>query len=234
MNQNQRANHPDIHAYIDGELTGEERVAFEQALQQDKVLQDEVCELRKIKQQMLEHYQRIPIPKRRQPESKSFSARWAVAASFVAAFGLGILASSEGLVSPQSSSNPMLTAANSPQKLLLHIDSNQPAKTQAVLQKASALLSVQSKQVGAPKMQIEIVANDHGIELFGEGNPSREAIVSLLSQYDNLKLIACQRALKRRADEGKPLTMIKGVETDKPALDEIVNKMQKGWGYYKF
>lgn len=234
MNHSQRAAHPDIHAYIDGELTGVERAEFERGLQQDKKLQDEVCELRKIKQQMLEHYQKIPVPKIPKPQSRPFNSSWAVAASFVAAFGLGFFASPDSLLSSPYESNSLSVAQNSTQKLLLHIDSNQPERTQALLQKTSALLQAQSTDSRMPKMQIEIVANDHGIELFEEGNPSREAIVQLLAQYDNLKLIACQKALKRRADEGKPLAMIKGVQTNTTAIDEIVNKMQKGWGYYKF
>lgn len=234
MNHSQRAAHPDIHAYIDGELTGVERAEFERILQQDKALQDEVCELRKIKQQMLEHYQKVPVPKIPKSPSRSFNSSWAIAASFVAAFGLGFFASPDSLLGPSHESKVLSIAQNAPQKLLLHIDSNRPDRTQALLQKTSALLQAQSTDSGMPKMQIEIVANDHGIELFEEGNPSREAIVQLLAQYDNLKLIACQKALKRRADEGKPLAMIKGVQTNTTAIDEIVNKMQKGWGYYKF
>ncbi|MBD3610947.1 MAG: zf-HC2 domain-containing protein, partial [Hydrogenovibrio crunogenus] len=34
MNHSERAAHPDIHAYIDGELTGAERAEFERGLQQ--------------------------------------------------------------------------------------------------------------------------------------------------------------------------------------------------------
>lgn len=234
MKQSQRVYHSDIHAYVDGELANEKRAVFEQSLQQDKSLQDDVCELRKIKQQMLEHYQKISVPKIPKPQAQLFNTRWAVAASFVAAFGLGFFVSSDSLLSSSYESSALVAAQNSTQKLLLHIDSNKPEKTHALLQKASALLQTQSHQSGMPKMEIEIVANDHGVELFEEGNPSREAIVKLLAQYDNLKLIACQKALKRRADEGKPLTMIEGVQTNTTAIDEIVNKMQKGWGYYKF
>jgi len=234
MKQSQRVYHSDIHAYVDGELANEKRAVFEQSLQQDKSLQDDVCELRKIKQQMLEHYQKISVPKIPKPQAQPFNTRWAVAASFVAAFGLGFFVSSDSLLSSSYESSALVAAQNSTQKLLLHIDSNKPEKTHALLQKASALLQTQSHQSGMPKMEIEIVANDHGVELFEEGNPSREAIVKLLAQYDNLKLIACQKALKRRADEGKPLTMIEGVQTNTTAIDEIVNKMQKGWGYYKF
>jgi intracellular sulfur oxidation DsrE/DsrF family protein len=119
-------------------------------------------------------------------------------------------------------------------RILLHIDSNQPEKTQALLQKASTLLAENKAQEGVPPMQIEIVANDHGIELFEQDNQSREAIISLLAQYDNLKLIACQRALERRAAKGEPAKLIDGVESDKTAIDEIVNRMQTGWKYYKF
>ncbi len=225
----------EIHAYLDGELSLQERQRFEEALKLDPALRHEVCELRKIKQQMLEHYQKVPVPPRptfeRQGSNRSY---WAAAASVALVVALGVFALPYSPADSGMQGVSVVQNEATDSRILLHIDSNQPEKTQALLQKASTLLAENKAQEGVPPMQIEIVANDHGIELFEQDNQSREAIISLLAQYDNLKLIACQRALERRAAKGEPAKLIDGVESDKTAIDEIVNRMQTGWKYYKF
>lgn len=222
----------DIHAYIDGELSEQEQAEFEQRLMKDNKLKTEVCELRKIKQQMLEHYQRVEIP----PLSKNlptFSYRsWGWVATIMLSVGLGF-SISQGMGGFSGSKTPVQIAqTSSPNKVVLHIDSNQPNRMQALLQKASHMLHQTQSQV-AP-VEIEIVANYDGIELFEQGNPSREEIIALLAQYDNLKLVACQRALERHAMNGHPVHLIEHVESDKAAIDVIIDKMQQGWHYYKF
>ncbi|AZR81001.1 zf-HC2 domain-containing protein [Thiomicrospira sp. S5] len=225
----------EIHAYLDGELSLQERQRFEEALKLDPALRHEVCELRKIKQQMLEHYQKVPVPPRPTFECQgSNRTYWAAAASVALVVALGVFALPYSPADSGMQGVSVVQNEATDSRILLHIDSNQPEKTQALLQKASTLLAENKAQEGVPPMQIEIVANDHGIELFEQDNQSREAIISLLAQYDNLKLIACQRALERRAAKGEPAKLIDGVESDKTAIDEIVNRMQTGWKYYKF
>jgi intracellular sulfur oxidation DsrE/DsrF family protein len=227
----------DIHAYLDGELSLQERQRFEEALKLDPALRHEVCELRKIKQQMLEHYQKVSVPPRPTFQNQgSKRAYWAAAASVVLVVALGMFALPYTYTPADSGMQGVSVVQNeaTDSRILLHIDSNQPEKTQALLRKASTLLAENKVQDGVPPMQIEIVANDQGIELFEQDNQSREAIIGLLAQYDNLKLIACQRALERRKAKGEPAKLIDGVESDKTAIDEIVNRMQKGWKYYKF
>ena len=148
------------------------------------------------------------------------------------AVGLGVVMANR-LNHYQVQQNQYVTATNSnPKKVLLHIDSNQPERTQAVLKQAKKLLS-EKKNKGEP-IQVGIVANHDGIEMFEQNNPSKAEIMALLLQYNNLKLLACQRALDRRAQNGQPVALIDNVVTNKIAVDTIVEKMQKGWGYQKF
>lgn len=222
----------DIHAYIDGELSSQEKLEFEELIKQDPELKAEVCDLRKIKQQVLTHYQQTPVPPLHRTQ-KPKTAYWGVAASLVMAVGVGFF-TAYGLNIGQS--NPtdsyVVAAQQQPNKVLLHIDSNQSDRTAAVLQKAKKLL--EENQNAAQPVQVEIVANHDGIDMFEKGNPSKTEIMALLMQYNNLKLVACQRALERRATSGHPVALIDQVETDKIAVDDIVQKMQQGWGYQKF
>lgn len=222
----------DIHAYIDGELSTQEKLEFESLLKRDPALKDEVCDLRKIKQQLLTHYQQTPVPPMHK-EQKSRNAYWGIAASLMIAVGVGFFAA-YGLNIGQSifTENYVMAVKEQPNKVLLHIDSNQADRTEAVLHKAKNLL--EESQGNAEPVQVEIVANHDGIDMFEKNNPSKTEIMALLMQYNNLKLVACQRALERRTKSGQPVALIEHVETDKIAVDNIVQKMQSGWGYQKF
>jgi intracellular sulfur oxidation DsrE/DsrF family protein len=225
-----------LHAYIDGDLSSKEKNAFEKAMRQDDELKEEVCELRKIKQQVLEHYQKIdipPMPELNVQTSKGWGSRWAVAASLTLAFGLGFVASHQTGELQAGNVTSSLVADNfAPKKVILHIDSDKPARVQALLQTANQLLEKTSGTASKP--QVEIVANDHGIDLFDQTSKNRAEIIEMLKKYDNLKLLACKRALERRADSGHPIKLISNVESDRTAVDEIVDKMQHGWSYHKF
>lgn len=234
-------NRQNLHAYIDGNLPEMEKQTFEKAMQVDDSLKDEVCELRKIKQQILEQYQHVevpPMPDIGSARSNKWPSYWATAAGLAMAFGLGFMVSQQagkglGEINPDMVAENMAVAA-APKKVILHIDSDQPQRVQALLQTANHLLQKTSVNQTVP--QVEIVANDHGIDMFNEdgSNKNRAEIIEMLKKYNNLKLIACKRALERRAQGGHPVKLIANVESDQPALDEIVKKMQQGWRYYKF
>lgn len=242
MNAREKFTVQNLHAYIDGDLSSQEKNAFEKAMYQDEALKDEVCEIRKIKQQVLEHYQQIeipPLPELDVTSRRSWGANWATAASFVLAFGLGfVLSDQTSGVNMSSNVSPSLVADNiavaAPEKVVLHISSDNPNQVQALLKTANELLEKTSETTSSLKPQVEIVANDHGIDLFDQKNQNRAEIIEMLKKYDNLKLLACKRALERRAESGHPVKLISNVESDRTAVDEIVDKMQQGWRYYKF
>ncbi|WP_024852107.1 hypothetical protein [Hydrogenovibrio kuenenii] len=229
-----------LHAYIDGDLSSQEKNAFEKAMRLDDELKDEVCELRKVKQQILEHYQKVdipPMPKLDVDTSKGWGSRMAIAASLTLAFGLGFVVSNQEGQGQAFNTPSNLVAENiAPQKVILHIDSDKPARVQALLHTANELLEKTSVTTADSKQlpQVEIVANDHGIDLFDKTSKNRAEIIAMLKKYDNLKLLACKRALERRAEAGHPVKLISNVESDRTAVGEIVNKMQQGWRYYKF
>ena len=99
---------------------------------------------------------------------------------------------------------------------------------------ATKLLAQSQQAPDFVPQTVEIITNDQGVEFFAEENPHREQILALLSQYDNLKLIACRRAIERRQKHGKSIHLLSAVSTDRPAVDIMVEKMQQGWGYKKF
>ena len=56
----------DLHAYVDGELAGEERVMVGKAIRASEELSDQVCALQALKQLFRLAYSTAPIPRETQ------------------------------------------------------------------------------------------------------------------------------------------------------------------------
>lgn len=219
-------NHYDLHSYIDDELSPEEKKQFEKAIKHNTDLQQSVCELRKLKQQTVDFYQKIDIPPMKKTPVYNKTPLLSIAASLVLAVGLGFMLANLNILN----TNPISAPEIASHKIVLHIDSNEKTQTKALLQKASQLLAGKN----GSEFEVEIITNDHGIKMFEKSGASRDEIITLLSKYNNLKLIACQRALSRREAAGNPVELLPAVQADQPAIDVIINKIQHGWSYYKF
>jgi len=218
-----------INAYIDGELSPEQHLNFQKELQHNSELNQLVCEARKIKQQVQEAYMQTevpPMPKAVINKTHNFTFYSKVASFSAILLTIGFI---WGQFNPIKQTLPQQKIALANQnQILMHIDTNNPLRVKRLLKQVTFILS------NEPGKKVEIVANSKGIELFDQkNNPYKKKILNLLSQYGNLKLLACQRALARRATAGNPIHTIKHVETDRPALDEIVKKIREGWQYQK-
>lgn len=229
---NQPITDNEMSAYIDGELSPQDRLSFQKRLQQDPKLNHDICELRKVKQQIQEQYSNIDIPPMPKLEeshtgNRMFFAKVASFSAILITFGF-IWGHLQTFNTPPLPQKIALVTQNQ-NKILMHIDSDNPKRVNALLKQVSYILK------NDPHKKVEVVANAKGIELFDQNknNPYKAQLQKFLSQYGNLKLLACQRALARRALAGKPIHVMNNVETDRPALDEIVKKIKQGWQYQK-
>ena len=117
-------------------------------------------------------------------------------------------------------------------KVLLHVSSSDLNKLDFLLTRTEGLLN-DSRNNNHP-LNIEIIANSKGIDLFRTAaSPYTDRIKKLQQQYSNLQFIACKNTIQRLKNNGQNVQMIKGVKEDKPALDTIINRMDKGWTYVK-
>ncbi|MBE0493765.1 MAG: hypothetical protein IBX48_05430 [Thiomicrospira sp.] len=218
-----------IHAYMDGEMSPHEIAEFEQKLATNPTLKAELCELTHNKRQVHQHYSRISPPKLNLPRLKSATQFSRIAASIL----LGALLGSASLYSYQTL-NPLeikvaINDAATPvaTNFVVHLDTNQPDKLAATLEKARYLLDTR------PDAQVEIIANHEGIQLFDASLATSNQVMQLLSQYDNLHLMACQRTVERLEKQGEAFHLLHKVRADSPAVDEVVAKMKQGWTYIK-
>lgn len=225
-------NHPftlyQIHAYIDGELSADEAVAFEQKLAANPALKAELCELTHNKRQLHQYYTRITPPKQNLPKLKSLQSFSRMAASIILGAFLGSASLySYQIITHQGAAPSFVQSHSADSNFVVHLDTNQPDKLAATLEKARYLLDSQ------PSANVQIVTNHEGIQLFDASQASSQQIMQLLTQYDNLHLMACQRTVERLKKQGEKFELLQKVRADSPAVDEVVAKMKQGWTYIK-
>ena len=88
-----------------------------------------------------------------------------------------------------------------PNRVMLHLDSAAPDKMLAVLDQAERLLNEAEKQGRA--MQLEVIANSHGLDLLRAGvSPYAERMAHLKRRHANLQWVACGQSVARFTKRG--------------------------------
>ena len=219
----------DVHAYLDGELSSLETQLFEKELAKNPELAAELNQLRANKQKIVNFYRQVTPPpptflEKRVPVMRGQKT------SLVASLLLGVIIGLGGFmfIEQLNARNNIEQIAQVPShNFVVHLDSKDPVKMQKTLLETQYLLS------SHPAAEVEIVANYQGIQLFDARSESSEDIKKMLSQYNNLRLVACQNALERAKTEGREIQLMQGVKSDTAAIDEVVDKMKQGWAYIK-
>ncbi|WP_319557838.1 hypothetical protein [Thiomicrorhabdus sp.] len=221
-----------IHAYVDGQLSREECLEVEMAMQHDPELEQHICQLRGLKSKLKEVYNDIPLPKNAplKTEKSKFSAfSGSMAASIILGMFLGAGALQLYLHGWQGSANVLQEQQQvASSKYIIHLDSDDPKKELLALSEAQKLLSG-----GGPEVQVDMISNYRGVNLFEVNNPNRSELEALLNQYPNLTLYACHRAIQRALDRGEKIKMLPQVVQDKPGIDTLAERLIEGWRYIK-
>ncbi len=218
-----------IHAYLDGQLSREESLEIEHAMQLDEQLREEISQISALKAQLKDAYADLPIPERKLQKQESTMA-WNIPKSAVASLVLGVILGAGLLnITVQDLGNQdaalQQTAA---QKYIIHLDSNAPDKFELALAEIETLLAT-----GGPHMKVDLISNFEGVQAFNVNNPKRQQLEDLLARYDNLTLFACKRALERAKERGEDLQLLPQVHYDEPAIDAVAKRLTTGWKYVK-
>lgn len=231
----------DLNAFIDDELDFEEKERVFEQLQQDDELNQEAHELRQLRALMRHAYRSPPEPAKRDPKQNRRSRGLfnSLAAGLLVAVGIlggwyGNQKFSEYNVQFASLTNQgqIHAAAQQQGNLLLHISSNDPAKMEAALNYAEQLLAEKRQKNSA--FQLEVVANDGGVELLRrDTSPFPKRIEQLLTEYDNVSFLACANALRKLRARGVKVELLPGTRSDHTAIGEIVKRIEGGWNYLK-
>lgn len=230
-----------LNAYIDGELTNDERLVFLQQLEQDAELKAEACALHTLKEMVRGSYREVKPRSHghRGPCARS-GLRQALAAGLLLTCGLvcGWLANDRfhrplgvdrlaGL--PHGYRPVAVTRQVDPDKLVLHVDTNDRAVFGRALEMAEALLAHNPR-----RRNVEIVVHSGGLDMLrADVTPYSDRINRLAQQHANMAFIACGNTVARYQREGKTVVLVPEAKLVSSAVGEIVERLQQGWVYIK-
>ncbi|MDP2057179.1 MAG: hypothetical protein Q8K35_05405, partial [Thiobacillus sp.] len=107
-----------------------------------------------------------------------------------------------------------------------------PERMQAALDQAEQLLDEAERQGRA--MQLEIVANSHGINLLRAGvSPYAARMARMTQRHANLHWVACSQTIARFTGEGQQVELLPTARVAPTAIGEIVTRLQQGWTYVR-
>lgn len=230
-----------LNAFADGELAADE---YERAMAQlgtDPDFKARACETKMLKEQVKAAYASIPGEVKTRPVGR-FNQVWpqALAAGLLLTLGLGggwlargeidDTPTIEHLAGLPNGYQPIsLSAHADPNKVLLHLDSSDPHKLSNTLDLAEAMLNERKGQ-----RQLAIVVNTYGLNLLRQDTTIEQArIHRLAEEHPSLSFIACGQTIARLKREGVDVVLLPETSVASSAINEILNRMQKGWVYVK-
>ena len=238
MNRRTTCSDEELHRFVDGELSDGERTFVSDLLEQNPQLADRVMRYRMTDDLLRQAFNAVDAPIRpapRQHRGRVLARAAAAAALFVP---LGFLAGwlarpaldGHGHQALLSGGTSLGAPAGVSVNALFHIDADDPAAMEEVLDRVESLLANDD----GPNARIEVVANAGGLNLLRADNSAyAERLRAMLARYPNLTIVACANTIKRFAERGTKVRLIGDVRTDETAVDHIVQRLQQGWTYIK-
>jgi len=233
-----------LHAFVDGELDVAESETLMAQMREDQDLAQRVCNLRSLQSMVRLAYIEPPVPggrKSRSAPGRQLMQRLALACLILVAGlsgGWALRSNESKLLAalPTAASNGFqmvsLMREADPNRVMLHLDSDAPAKLLAVLDQAENLLNEAEQQGRA--MQLEVIANSHGIDLLRAGvSPYAERVAHLKRLHANLQWVACGQSVARFTKEGQQVVMLPAIRVAPTAIGEIITRLQQGWTYVR-
>ena len=229
-------------AYVDGELDAHERAVLLEELASDPARSREVAELGELKKLVRLAFERPPDAPpgaaAGSPRSRATRAglRRALGCAFAltliaAAFGAGWLAHSNGgleqrlvaLGGVQLAARDVATPG-----VLLHLASFHGKDVEATLHRAQELL----ERYRSSGLKVEVVVNGMALQfLQSDFFPYSNKFAQLMRRYPNLRIVACAETLDALGEQGRSLSLLKGVNVAPSAVQEVVKRLREGWVY---
>ncbi len=234
-----------LHAFVDGELDVAESERLIARMRDDKELAQRVCALRSLQTMVRLAYLEPPVADGRALRAaprRQFVQRCALAclAVFVGLIGGWSLRGTESQAVAHAPAALQggyqvvsLSHAADPSRVLLHIDSSEPDKMQAVLDQAERLLDAADRQ--GRVVQLEVLANSRGLDLLrADHSPFAERMARMKQRHaNNLHWVACGQSIARLQSDGEKVVLLPTTQTAQTAIKEIVTRLQQGWTYVR-
>ena len=246
MNDKIRVSDEMLNAFVDGQLTTEEKEQLYVSLTKDDDIKKGVCELRSCKDLVQLAYQGLPASPGGSSDNSgpngSGSRHWitGIAASILLAVGVLIgwqigPVQSDGSIYSASNTRERTTAttvaADNSTKVLFHLNSRDPEKVHEALDELEGVLAFY-KRTGQ-KARVEMITNGGGIDLLRKDtSPYPDRILALQKKYKNLTFVTCQNTIDRlKSERGITASLLPGIVVIDSGVAQIMRRQQEGWAY---
>ena len=228
MNSDERFSEEQLNAFVDDELDPEEKSRVFSEAGDHPELDQRLCQQRKVKELVKHAYHDVPTPRRagKAPIGRRGLFGRAIAAAML--LGVGLAAGFLGQFALDRNADQAAVAVM-PDKYLLHVASGDPSDMAAALERAESLLQ---SAPGDGIRQVEIVANEQGLDLLRSDITNFATEISVLQAHD-VVFYACSKTIERLEDQGVDVRLVPHTIAKYTALDRVVTRMQEGWTYEK-
>lgn len=238
-----------INAFVDNELTADEKSEAYQQIQNDRDLNMRVCEIRKIRDMVQLAYREPPAAPIRSRSEYRRKARMlnpsSIAASIMLAVGvlLGFYINGSGFFGIKTGTDPevvidrhdnraIATASQEEAvKVLIHLNSSTKTHGKETLDEVENLLKYYRRV--NQRARVELVVNGDGLSLLRVDTSGYvERIKHMQRNYDNLTFVACQNSIDRlKREHGVTAKLIPGTVVIDSGVAQIMRRQQQGWAY---
>lgn len=234
MNKEQQFSEEFINAFVDDELTPDEKAQAYARLGDDETLNRQVCELRKVRDLVALAYRNVPAPAcGASAVAAGRKCSTAIAAGLALVVGgLGGWFLNQASHAPDNTAVALVApAAEEPAKVLFHVSEGSPEHLKTVLDEVENLMKFyrQTQQ----KARVEVITNGGGLSLLMAGiSPYAERIQRMQKEYHDLTFVACQNTIERIQQElGLQAKLLPGVVVIDSGVAQIMRRQNQGWAY---
>ena len=232
-NEEQKFSDEFINAFVDDQLTPEEKAQVYARLSDNEALSRQICELHKVHDLVQLAYKELPMPAKGMATlSASRNIGLGVAAGLMLLIG-GIT----GWFLHQPSANQVISVAQNvpsddkPAKVLIHVSDGNAKHLKSVLDDVEDLMKHYQRL--HQKARVEVITNGEGLNLLLAGiSPYAERIQKMQKEYHGLTFVACQNTIDRYQQElGLTAKLLPGVVTIDSGVAQIMRRQRQGWAY---
>jgi len=228
---NQQISDELINAFIDRQITQEERHEILLQIRQDKGLSDRVCELQHLKEITQNAFDKIPQPpSSKQQESADVPRKVAAFAIFC----IGLLLGLAGMqFNNEQTTDSAQATQNSVTKVLVHLTSDNVDSGLNTLNNLQQLLDHYAQK--QQQVIVEVVANGDGIKLLDTKNIAiAKRIRELTALHANLSFAACKNTIDQmRITKGLHIQLIPQVKMIDSGVVKVIERQSQGWTYIR-
>lgn len=234
MNEQQKFSEEFISAFVDDELTPEEKAQAYAQLGNDETLNHQVCELRRIRDLLALAYRDVPTPAR---GLTALAAGRRCSTALAAGLALAVGVVGGWFLRPVSDTPPDSAVAQAaaveeePAKVLFHVSDGNPEHLATVLNEVENLMKFYRKT--GQKARVEVITNGGGLSLLMAGvSPHAERIQRMQNEYRDLTFVACQNTIDRIQQElGLHAKLLPGVVVIDSGVAQLMRRQHQGWAY---